>query len=99
MEKIRRIWKGELELEAAFWNWAVLGGLVVNLSSSVCFFALIMNGYPITALIVGYVMSVPYNVLVAVGVWRATGHYPGERRWADLARIVTTTGMVLLSVT
>jgi hypothetical protein len=41
----------------------------------------------------------PYNIVVMVGVWRSFGRYQGERRWADLARIVTVAGMVLLSVT
>jgi hypothetical protein len=53
----------------------------------------------VAALFVGYVLSVPYNVVAAVGVWRSAGRYEGERRWADLARIVTVAGMILLSVT
>jgi len=98
MKKLVRLWNGELPLESAFWNWAVLGGLVVNALSSALFLILISDEQPILALIVGYVLPIPYNMVAAVGVWRAAGRYTGERKWADLARIVTLVGMILLSV-
>ena len=99
MTSLHRLWRGELALGRAFWNWAVLGGLAVNTASSGLFLFLMMNGHPIAALIAGYAPSIPYNIIATVGVWRAAGNYPGDRRWADLARIVTIIGMVLLSVT
>lgn len=58
-----------------------------------------MADRPIAAFILGYALSVPYNILVTVGVWRSAERYTGERRWADLARIVTIADMILLSVT
>ncbi|MFV2044413.1 MAG: hypothetical protein ACC700_14420 [Anaerolineales bacterium] len=99
MKHLFRLLQGELALENAFWNWAVFGGLIINLVSSALFFFLITADRPISALIAGYAFSVPYNVIVSVGVWRSAGRYAGERRWADLARIVTVIGMILLSVT
>ena len=88
-----------MALEDAFWNWAVIGGLLVNFSSSALFLVLIMIDWPVAALIVGYSFSVPYNAVVLVGVWRSAEGYEGDRRVADVARIVTTTGAILLSVT
>jgi hypothetical protein len=99
MKHLFRLLQGELTLENAFWNWAVCGGLIINLVSSGLFLFLIMADRPILALIVGYAISVPYNVIVTVGVWRSAERYDGERRWADLARMVSLIGMVLLSVT
>jgi len=99
MNILRRLWRGELALADAFWSWAVLGGLAINLATSAALLALIMQDRPILAFIAGYAPSVPYNVIVSVGVWRSAARYAGDRRWADLARIVTLTGMVLLSVT
>jgi hypothetical protein len=63
------------------------------------FLALALNGWPLAAFVAGYGLSVPCNIVVSVGVWRAAGRYPGERPWADLARAVTLAGMVLLSFT
>jgi hypothetical protein len=99
MRRLNALWLGHLPLEVAFWNWAVIGGLAVNISTSLGFLVLIMQGQPIAALVVGYVLSVPYNIVAAVGVWRSAGRFSGPRHWADLARLVTTFGMVILSVT
>jgi hypothetical protein len=66
---IGRLWRGDLPLDVAFWNWAVIGGLLVNIVTSVVFFLLLKSGQPLLAVVVGYVLSVPYNVLAMVGVW------------------------------
>ncbi len=99
MTSLCRLWRGKLALPDAFWNWAVFGGLVINVASSALFLFLITADRPFIAYVAGYAPSVPYNVIVSVGVWRSAERYAGERRWADLARIVTIIGMVLLSVT
>ena len=98
MKNLNRLWHGELELRDAFWNWAVFGGLIVNVVTTALFLFLIMADRPISALIVGYAFPVPYNAIVVVGVWRSAGRFAGERRLADYARIVTVIGMVLLSI-
>ncbi|MPZ39577.1 MAG: hypothetical protein GEU95_16265 [Rhizobiales bacterium] len=99
MSALRRLWQGDLPLPQAFWNWAVAGGVAVNALTSILFLALIMADHLVAAFVAGYALSVPYNFIVMVGVWRSAGRYVGDRRWADVARIVTVAGMVLLSVT
>ena len=99
MKHLIHLWKGELPLETAFWYWAVLGGLIVNITSSAAFLFLLVADRPIEALVAGYAFSVPYNVIATVGVWRSAGRYEGERSMAELARLVTVVGMTLLSVT
>jgi len=99
MNHIGRLWRGELTLQNAFWNWAVFGGLIINVTSSALFLFLIMADRLIAAFIFGYALSLPYNVTVTVGVWRSAERYAGEHRWAKLAQIVTVIGFVLLSIT
>ena len=99
MAILYRLWRGELALSDAFWNWAVFGGLAINVASSAGFLYLISIDRPIFAVIAGYAPSLPYNVMVTIGVWRSAERYGGDRRWAELARIVTIIGMVLLSAT
>jgi hypothetical protein len=99
MSMLGRLWRGEVPLGEAFWSWAVLGGLLVNALTSLAFLALIANGWPVVALVVGYGLSVPYNVLALVGVWRAADRHEGERAAAEVARIVTLVGFVILTVT
>ncbi len=98
MKNLCRLWHGELALRNAFWNWAVFGGLTINVVSTALFLFLIMADRPISAFIVGYAFPVPYNAIVLVGVWRSAERFAGERRVADFARIVTVIGMLLLSV-
>lgn len=99
MTGLRRLWRGELPLADAFWNWAVLGGLVVNLGTSGLFLAALAADRVILAFFVGYAVPLPYNLAVTVGVWRAAARYAGDRRWAELARAATITGMVLATLT
>jgi hypothetical protein len=99
MSALRRLWQGDLPLDQAFWNWAVAGGIAINGLTSILFLALLMADQVVAAFAAGYALSVPYNIIVMVGVWRSAGRYTGERHWADLARIVTVIGMVVLSVT
>ena len=72
MNVLRRLWLGEVPLSEAFWNWAVIGGLIVNLSTSFLSLVLITLGHPISALIIGHGIAAPYNLIASVGVWRAT---------------------------
>jgi hypothetical protein len=99
MAKLRSLWLGSLPLGEAFWTWAIVIGLLVNLTSSALFLALITADRPWAALFVGYALSVPYNVLATVGVWRSAAQYDGPAIHAELARVTTTIVMLVLSVT
>lgn len=99
MKPLGRLWRGELTLDVAFWNWAVIGGLLVNCVSSALFVYLIIAERQFLAFLAGYAFSVPYNILVAVGVWRAADRHEGDPRWAEIVRIMTVVGMILFSVT
>ncbi len=99
MRTLRRLWAGELPLREAFWTWAVGGGLVVNIATTLAFLALISMDRPIAALLAGYGLSVPYNVLATVGVWRSADRHEGDAVIANAARFATLLAMVLLSLT
>lgn len=99
MRRLRSLWLGELSLDEAFWTWAITIGLLVNLATSALFLALITADRPWAALLAGYALSVPYNALAVVGVWRSAARYPGPALHADLARVATVAVMLLLSVT
>lgn len=97
-QHLTRLWRGELPLASAFWNWAVFGGLTVNGIAAAALLILIINDQPLAALLAGHIVSVPYNILVAVGVWRSAGRYEGDPRLRIAARVITTSGMLLLSI-
>lgn len=99
MEKMRALWQGDLPLAEAFWTWGVTVGLAVNMATSAVFLLLILNDLPLAAVAVGYGLSLPYNLLATVGVWRAAALYDGPTQHADLARGATLILMLGLSVT
>jgi hypothetical protein len=96
---IIRLWRGELPLAEAFWTWAVLGGLLVNVATTIGFLWLVMAGQTVAAYVVGYGLSLPYNLVATVGVWRAAGRAGTDARWADAARVAVAVGMTILSLT
>lgn len=91
MTRLQRLWAGELALDEAFWTFAVLYGLALNLATSLLFLTLIAADQPIAALIVGYGPSLPYNILALIGVWRAAAREgrrgaptsTARRRWSE----------------
>ncbi|NNU82169.1 hypothetical protein HMH01_17160 [Halovulum dunhuangense] len=99
MEKLRALWMGNLPLSEAFWGWTVVGGLLVNVSTSVVFLILLTYDQPLPALAVGYGLSLPFNLMVVVGVWRSAARYDGPPLHATLARGVSVALMSVLSLT
>lgn len=93
------LWAGDLALGEAFWTWTVTVGLLVNISTTLLFLMLVMQDRPVAAAVAGYAVSVPYNVVATVGVWRSAAHYEGPPQHADLARLAAIVLMAVLSVT
>ncbi len=93
MSALGRLWRGELPLAQAFWTWAVLGALLVNGATSLAFLTLLSHGWTWAALLVGYGLSVPYNLVALVGVWGAA-----ERDRSTLAEVVRWIALVWLVV-
>jgi hypothetical protein len=98
MRKLRALWAGELPLGEAFWTFAIGIGLLVNLATHVLFLALITFDRPWPELVAAYLLSVPYNIVAAVGVWRSAARYQGRALNAALARIVSLVTLVALSL-
>ena len=51
------------------------------------------------AVLIGYGLSVPYNIVATVGVWRSATRYGGPSLYVNLARLVTVTLMAGLTLT
>lgn len=99
MRKLNDLWRGDLQLGDAFWNWAVLGALVVNISTSVLFLILISADHTWPGLFAGYAFSIPYNIVALVGVWRSAARHNGLALHADLARWTSLILLTILSMT
>ena len=95
---LARLWRGEIPLAEAFWGWAVLGAIFVNLGTTALFLALVSAGYALAAWVIGYAISIPYNVLALVGVWRSADNFEGAEIWAHAARSVALIGLLAISI-
>jgi hypothetical protein len=99
MTKLLALWSGDLALNEAFWTWTVTVGLLVNIATSILFLVLILQDQPLAAVLVGYGLSVPYNIVATIGIWRSAARYGGPSLHADLARIASVLLMAVLTVT
>lgn len=99
MTKLLALWSGDLALNEAFWTWTVTVGLLVNIATSILFLVLILHDQPLAAVLVGYGLSVPYNIVATVGVWRSAARYGGPSLHANLARIASVLLMAALTLT
>lgn len=99
MTKMLALWSGELALNEVFWTWTVTVGLLVNIATIILFLVLILQDQPLAAVLVGYSLSVPYNIVATVGLWRSAARHGGPSLDADLARIVTVILMAGLTLT
>lgn len=97
--KLKAHWRGELDLREAFRTLAVLNGLAINVATTMMFLILITLDQLWLALIPGKGTSLPYNIIVVVGVWQSADRYGGPRHHRELARILSVLLFILLSLT
>jgi hypothetical protein len=91
MQSLRELWLGRLPLDVAFWRYAIVYGLALNVAATGAALALIVLDAPIAAAVIVHLSPVPYSVLATCGVWRSADRYPGRRdiaSWAKAAVIV-----------
>jgi hypothetical protein len=98
MRKLRALWSGELPLGEAFWTFAIGIAVLVNLCTTVLFFALTTLDRPWPELLAAYLLPLPYNVVAGVGVWRSAARYQGGAVYATFARIAALVALVALSL-
>jgi hypothetical protein len=101
MNWLRRLWRGEIPLRRAFWIFAVLISIGLNLTkrvlSMVALGVLVLFAFspsPDAAMkgawfgiTVMILLVYAYQLIACVGVWRSAGQYPGNRVYAILAKV------------
>jgi hypothetical protein len=86
MQRLKNLWHGQLPLDIAFWTYAIVYGLVLNVAATGAALVLIVLDAPIAIAIGVHLLPVPYSVLAACGVWRSADRYPGRRTIASAAK-------------
>ncbi len=96
---VLRLWRGEEPLARAFWDWGILGGLLVNMATSFAFWLLLSDDQILPAYLIGYGLSNAYNLLIGVGIWRSVGREVTDAGRAWRIRLVTLALLALAVVT
>ncbi len=94
-----RLWRGEEPLARAFWDWGILGGLLVNMSTSFAFWLLLTDDQVLLAYVIGYGLSNAYNLLIGVGIWRSVGREVTDPARAWRVRLITLALLAVAVVT
>lgn len=96
---VLRLWRGEEPLARAFWDWGILGGLLVNMSTSFAFWLLLTEDRILPAYVIGYGLSNAYNLLIGVGIWRSVGREVTDPARARRFRLITLALLAVAVVT
>lgn len=80
------LWKGQLPLAQAFWEFAVLYMMLANLCATGVALGVLAAGLSVALAVVIFLLPVGYIVVAVVGVWRSADAYDGPLHWAVLAR-------------
>jgi hypothetical protein len=80
------LWKGQLPLARAYWEYAVVYVVLANLCATGAALGALAAGLPVALAVVIFLLPAPYIFVAVVGVWRSAGAYEGPPHWAMLAR-------------
>lgn len=86
-------WRGELPLRRALWWDMALVGSVVNLATTLSALLLLARGAPALLGAAVYFAPLPYNLLLAVSVWRSAERGKGAE--TQTARLLSLTWLIL----
>jgi hypothetical protein len=81
------LWRGDLPLGQAFWEYAIAYGMIVNIVATVAAIATVAAGLPDALAICLFLTPLPYILTFAVGVFRSADKYRGPPQWATLAKM------------
>jgi len=84
---IGRLWRGEVRLASAFWEYTVVFGTFANVVMTAVAYGAFVAGLPFWLAVLIFFLAAPYTFLVTVGVWRSADRYQGPLKWAHAARI------------
>lgn len=96
-KRIEALWHGHVPLEIAFWRYAVIYGLCLNIATSLMFMALTAADVGVALLTAAFLLPVPYNILIIVAVWRSADRCQQPGKWAEWARFGTVFWMLALT--
>lgn len=96
MAVLMSLWRGELPLRQAFWEYAVAYGTIASIFATVAAIASVAMSLPDAVAVGLFLIPVPYILIAVVGVMRSANRYDGPPIWASLARVAVLVWGVLM---
>jgi hypothetical protein len=96
MDMAGKLWRGELPLPRAFWEFAILYGLLANLASTGAMLAAVAAGAPAAVVLLVHFLPAPYWLVSCLGAWRSAAREPSPL--AAAARYVLPAWLLLMLV-
>ncbi|UCI08407.1 hypothetical protein [Mesorhizobium sp. B1-1-8] len=75
----RARWRNQVSLDRLFWRDMVLVGTVINIASTVLALVLLGLTLPLGIVLAVHFLPVPYNIFLALAVWRAAEKSGGAK--------------------
>ena len=85
--QLGKLWRGDLPLGQAFWEYAIAYGTSANLIATGAAIAAATMGLPDIVAVGIFFIPLPYILAAVVGVLRSANKYQGAPQWAAIARI------------
>jgi hypothetical protein len=85
--RLLQLWRGELPLAIAFWDYAIIYGTILNFISTIGALVILAVKWPALFALAVHILPIPYNLVAVVGVWRSAARYLGPFHWATFARV------------
>lgn len=96
LQTVKRYLAGEVPLKQVFLHDMLLIGTMVNIATGLSALAAFALELPSWAGIAIFLSPQPYNVVLAISVWRSTAH--STPRWAETAKVITILWFALMLV-
>ena len=84
---LKQLWLGQLPLPEAFWRYAIIYDLILNLAATTTALTLILAESPIVFAAIVHFLPLPYSLFAAIGTWRSADGYEGNPAHAAAAKI------------
>ncbi len=88
MDKFKNMMAGNERLVITYWVWGVIGTLVISYGLGFLFLTLGLSPF------IAPVITLAYWIPVAIGIWKSSDNYKGNKVWAILAKVAVVLGAI-----
>ena len=85
---LKALWLGQLPLREAFWRYAIIYDLILNLAATLAALTVILADSPIAFAFIVHFLPLSYSLFAATGTWRSADRYDGSPSFANAVKVV-----------